>query len=929
MTANELFAWMEGMNPSPYTTEQKLLWLNDLEATLWTEVFLQPAGLWRGRTAAEGDMPLLLPESRRMLYAMYLWAMMDFARGEYGAYANSMALYNDNLAQLQCWYAENYAPAMTGAVWTEWAVCPFDGGEEPECIMTLPGGCAVLGAECRVVEAGDLQSVTLGSEDEAEGYLPAGIVDFSKNGPSRFLRFTEPMDRDVYAGGTGTGTVKFRLLLQPDACSRSAAGTVMSVSVYRTESGSSGGTGGAGGSGDTGGSTGGTGDTGGTEPVSHGIIWDLVNVTSSSAVTSVSDGASLVAVLTAAEGYTLGDVTVTMGGEALIGVWNADTATVTIASVTGDVIISCAGVEETVETVDTSPVIAQENYAYQSASSSSLATLSARTGMCITTPYTFASLVEQFTELGIYDESTGTITKPTSYAPRVAYYTPNTKYLANAEANGYSTSSITRYFKIAKFEGDTIVDFNNNSSYANSVEATMYICAGGFTDSARCNALAFTLSMDDAEDSYAYWTQGEYVAGITSLLPDGVRAGDIIFAGKNTPYYGMANIDGTLPGQTANTELTYDDDVAQDYAVATASILGEETATDTSTAYGISSDLAAVIDEVRTAWMLEYGGDYRKIPMILTADQHGRTNSGIWNMLAKTLSLHDVSKICNLGDTVSVEWYDEDTTHPLVSCSQLESWCESIKAIPFSKRLDVYGNHDTWYGNYEDEGNPVGTRYPANLSHLDQYFRNIYARRKNNNGWFAVRDDYFNVKYVVISGFEYEGTVTFRIGTEQMKFILDEFGRDDGYDIVVVSHVPVYYQLTTNVWPTGMTPDDVTDATVSRVAAIDTDALFNARKNKTSGTVTDSEGVEHSFDFSACTTDLLCALHGHVHKDAYNFVGAADTGLLTACFDWFDENTVHFVLVDRVNSRLNVWKLEGDALTVTNYQIPFHKSGTE
>lgn len=78
----------------------------------------------------------------------------------------------------------------------------------------------------------------------------------------------------------------------------------------------------------------------------HGVVWDLVNVTSSNNVVSVSDGASLVAVLTADDGYTLGDVAITMGGEVVTGAWNAETATVTIQSVTGDVIISCSGVLE-------------------------------------------------------------------------------------------------------------------------------------------------------------------------------------------------------------------------------------------------------------------------------------------------------------------------------------------------------------------------------------------------------------------------------------------------------------------------------------------------------------------------------------------------------------------------------------------------------
>lgn len=84
--------------------------------------------------------------------------------------------------------------------------------------------------------------------------------------------------------------------------------------------------------------------SGGGEITTHGIIWDLVNVTSSNNAVSVADGAPLVAVLTAADGYTLGDVTITMGGEVVTGAWNADTATVTITSVTGDVVISCVGV---------------------------------------------------------------------------------------------------------------------------------------------------------------------------------------------------------------------------------------------------------------------------------------------------------------------------------------------------------------------------------------------------------------------------------------------------------------------------------------------------------------------------------------------------------------------------------------------------------
>ena len=46
---------------------------------------------------------------------------------------------------------------------------------------------------------------------------------------------------------------------------------------------------------------------------------------------------------------------------------------------------------------------------------------------------------------------------------------------------------------------------------------------------------------------------------------------------------------------------------------------------------------------------------------------------------------------------------------------------------------------------------------------------------------------------------------------------------------------------------------------------------------------------------------------------------------MSATFDWFDGSTIHFVLVDRINRQMNIWKVEGDALTYQNYQVPLDK----
>ena len=376
-----------------------------------------------------------------------------------------------------------------------------------------------------------------------------------------------------------------------------------------------------------------------------------------------------------------------------------------------------------------------------------------------------------------------------------------------------------------------------------------------------------------------------------------------------------------ITGGSISTEVSVaspvDAQYTQELGISTMSLVPDDVESEPTTYTG-------AIKKAISEWMIAYKGDTRKIPVIIHTDQHGRLSSAskpIFTALGNLVPWYDVSKIMNLGDCVGDHWEDADTENPFLSCGDLETMMECLADIPISKRLDVYGNHDTWY--HDAGGNDVVVPDQARLS---QYFRNIFARNPNSNqqGYFVDYDNKYNVKYVIVSGFEYTTSrSTYRISTAQMKWLIGEMGKDDGYDIVVVSHVPLYYQPSTEVYPTGMTPSDAGSTAVSRLSNVDTDTLFNARKNKTSGTVTDSDGVEHTFDFSGCTTDILCGLHGHIHMDGYNYIGSS--GLVSVTFDWFDDNTMHFVLVDRVNRKLNVWKIDSTN-TVQNYQVPLDKA---
>ncbi len=567
-------------------------------------------------------------------------------------------------------------------------------------------------------------------------------------------------------------------------------------------------------------------DGGGGE-TTHGIVWNLVNVTSSNNAVSVADGASLVAVLTPADGYTLGDVTITMGGEVVTGAWNADTATVTIQSVTGDVVISCAGVEQT-GPVDTSPIIVEYDKALDS--SGGVHTL-VITGGCYTDFYTI---------------------------PEGA--TNVTLYMADSESVSFSAAG-----KLQFWDDTKQVEYWSAASIRNKEK--IYVIANGAT------RFRTSLATNGIEDSYAYDSATGY----------------IYFAGANTKYYGMTNIDGSTSGESAVSVAS-----EVDNQVAMLSLSTGETV-DTSAYSGLSADYVAMVQSNYDAMMAECLGDYNKIPIIVHTDQHGRIGASnqVMKLIGDMVNWYEVSKCINLGDTVP-DRFDMTT---------LENYLSATKdSIPLSKRLDVYGNHDVWDSNDSQ-------KYTVDQKRLSPYFKNIYARRHGNNGYFTVFDDYYNVKYLVISDLEYPDTnySTRRITTAQAKFIVSELSADDGRDVVLVSHVPLDSDEVTS--------RDSTYQAYSEKFLSDTTAhnsfmtMIAARKNKTSGTFADSEGISHTYDFSNVSGDLLMSLHGHTHFEAYR---TFENSITEFAFDWFDGNTFYFAYIDRKEKKFKVWKNEAN-----------------
>lgn len=78
------------------------------------------------------------------------------------------------------------------------------------------------------------------------------------------------------------------------------------------------------------------------ETVKYTVTQLLSHVTSSFTDANITAGASLEATLTPDEDYTIDGVTVTMGGNVVSGAWDSAESTVTIAEVTGAVVITAS-----------------------------------------------------------------------------------------------------------------------------------------------------------------------------------------------------------------------------------------------------------------------------------------------------------------------------------------------------------------------------------------------------------------------------------------------------------------------------------------------------------------------------------------------------------------------------------------------------------
>lgn len=321
------------------------------------------------------------------------------------------------------------------------------------------------------------------------------------------------------------------------------------------------------------------------------IINNLTGCSTSNNATTIIENNSYNATITASSGYTLTGATasVTMGGNTVTGAYS--NGTISIANVTGDIVITVTAAARTVSSIsavfnqgdnkiyvgnnldslhqylivtavysdgvseeinnytlsgvlekgtstitagyngktatfdvivsDTAPEIEAENYALTSGDPI------AATGFGYTIIYPIAFDENEVTAHPRYDSTNDYITQ--NGWSGITYYISD----ANTTAAGYNWPASNKA-KHRMERGDICADFY---SITKNSEITRPFPSNK-TNAVHATGMRFTLPLLDLDDCYAYW----YKPYANSILPIGVSTGDIIFAGKNTRYYGLSNI---------------------------------------------------------------------------------------------------------------------------------------------------------------------------------------------------------------------------------------------------------------------------------------------------------------------------------------------------------------------------------------------------
>lgn len=345
-----------------------------------------------------------------------------------------------------------------------------------------------------------------------------------------------------------------------------------------------------------------------------------------------------------------------------------------------------------------------------------------------------------------------------------------------------------------------------------------------------------------------------------------------------------------------------------------------------------SNEYEQNIYNAKNEWLRYAKSNSNVVPIIVHTDQHGKltTNNTLFSYLGKIVPFNNISACIGLGD---VSNYGESNYKAMQTC---------LKDIPKNKQINIWGNHDTWGGSRQlNETQKVAS---------DEEFENVLGLYFNNSqyngnvkynkyGIETMIDEVNKIRYIVLGGWEYDsnlgGYSHYVIGNDSMNHIIDMLSCEDKYDIIILSHIQPFLKNVGNKnWTIpyadncggGGLTGTVNGGQVSVVADCSLDQMLIDRKNKASGTVQDSYKSEHSYDFTNCTSDLICCLSGHEHCNWYMHQNNNIPVLIYDAYA-YDTHPFYFTAIDKSNKIIKIWRVDNTP-QIIRYDVPFEKVTT-
>lgn len=279
----------------------------------------------------------------------------------------------------------------------------------------------------------------------------------------------------------------------------------------------------------------------------------------------------------------------------------------------------------------------------------------------------------------------------------------------------------------------------------------------------------------------------------------------------------------------------------------------------------------------------KYNNSSSAIPFFAQTDGHGKYNDGnvgCYNLSEKTMRF---IRNIQLGDYGS--YYSDGNN----AAKHLSSSSGLVNYIP------VMGNHEFLNNNSPD----------AELASLPVLVNSFVAKDgilgSETYGYYKVIDDEYKVKYLIgqpyIPDEQNSGGFIVKYLPEQFQWFIDEMEANDGYDIVILNHQ--YYGCTITWVVSG-------DTGTYTGGNFNLTPILRDRKQKLAGTFLDPDGVLHTYDFTQCTSDLLCVFHGHKHSLGY--AESSQNGYPIVVFDDLgNAGECAYGIIDRENRKLWIY----------------------